>query len=303
MQEGQATSEVSYASSAQSRAGRAFVRIVENLTGRISLIRRADGYAEDVAAGRDFWQVMLDRYGLRVEIRDGALDRIPRHGPCVVVANHPFGILDGLVMGHILTQARGPQDFRIIAHGIFQKAEEINRLILPISFDGNATAQRANIETRNAALSHLREGGCVGLFPGGTVSTARRLFGPALDPGWRRFTARMIARSGATVVPVFFEGANSRLFQIASHISYSARLALMIREFGRRTDRPVGLRIGTPIDPDEIAARAAAPAELMDFLRRQTYELSDEQLAELGHGYEFEEHHRAPGEYQGALRY
>ncbi|MEQ8365461.1 MAG: 1-acyl-sn-glycerol-3-phosphate acyltransferase, partial [Roseicyclus sp.] len=185
--------EISYASSAVSRGGRAMIRVMENATGRISLIRKAAGYDLDVGNGRDFWQVMTDRYGLELKVVGGSLSNIPATGPVILIANHPYGILDGLMMGHILSQARG--DFRILAHRVFRKAEDLNRIILPVSFDDSKEALALNIQTRKDALRFLEQGGAIGIFPGGTVSTAARPFGQPMDPGWRSFTARMIAKS------------------------------------------------------------------------------------------------------------
>ena len=193
--------EISYASSAASRGGRAMIRVMENATGRLALIKRADGYDDEVRLGRDFWQVMVERYGLDLRVVGGSLDLIPREGPLILIANHPYGILDGLMMGHILSLVRG--DFRIMAHRVFRKAEDIERVILPISFDETKEALALNIATRKTALSYLGQGGAIGIFPGGTVSTAAKPFGQPMDPGWRSFTARMIAKSDATVVPVF----------------------------------------------------------------------------------------------------
>ena len=287
----QVTREISYASSAATKGGRAVIRVLENATGRLRLIRRADGYEREVAQGRDFWQVMVDRYGLRLELTCGSLDDIPRSGPLVLIANHPYGILDGLMMGHILSQVRG--DFRILAHRVFRKAEELDRIILPISFDETKEAVQLNLETRRVALDYLARGGAVGVFPGGTVSTAARPFGPPMDPGWRSFTARMIAKSNATVVPMFFEGHNSRLFQLASHVHPTLRLGLLIKEFRSRVDEPVRVVMGKPLDPDQLAMHRADPTAMMDFLRRATYGLSPRPLKSYGYGYEFEERHRA----------
>jgi putative hemolysin len=287
----QVAREISYASSAVTKGGRAVIRVVENATGRLRLIRRADGYEREVAQGRDFWQVMVDRYGLRLEVTGGSLDDIPREGPLVLIANHPYGILDGLMMGHILSRVRG--DFRILAHRVFRKAEELDRIILPISFDETKEAVQLNLETRRVALDYLARGGAVGVFPGGTVSTAARPFGPPMDPGWRSFTAKMIAKSSATVVPMFFEGHNSRLFQLASHLHPTLRLALLIKEFRARVDEPVRVVVGKPLDPARLAMHRADPTAMMDFLRRATYELSPRPLKSYDYGYEFEERHRA----------
>lgn len=279
--------EISYASSVRSRAGGVLVRAMENATGRIGLIRRAAGYEREVAAGGDFWRIMCARYGLGLDFISGGLENIPAEGPVVVVANHPFGILDGLVLGRILAERRG--DFRILAHRVFRRAEDLERVILPISFDGTRAAQRLNLETRAEALRYLGQGGCIGIFPGGTVSTARRPFGPARDPGWRNFTAKMIARSGASVVPVYFDGSNSRLFQIASHLHVTLRMGLLIREFRRRIDCDVRLAIGAPLAREKLRAHAQDPKAMMDLLRRATYDLSPSPDCGDHLGHDFEE--------------
>lgn len=282
--------DISYATSAQTRPGRALIRAVENATGRLRLIRRARGYADAVAAGQDFWQVMVDRYGLSLDIVGGSLDNIPREGPLIVVSNHPYGILDGLTLGHVLSQTRG--DFRILANRVFRRAEELNRIILPVSFDEMKDAVGTNIRTRKAALQFLAQGGAVGVFPGGTVSTAPKPFAQPMDPLWRGFTAKMIMRSRATVVPIFFDGHNSRLFQLASHMHANLRVALLIKEFGARVDAPVRLAVGKPILPDELALHAVDSRAMMDFLRAKTYALSPRPMQSLGYGYEFEKRYK-----------
>ncbi|MDA0962493.1 MAG: lysophospholipid acyltransferase family protein [Proteobacteria bacterium] len=283
--------DISYSYSASTRSGRAMIRLMENTTGRLRLIKRANGYETEVAAGRDFWAVMVERYGLTLDVVGGSLDNIPTDGPLVLIANHPYGILDGLMMGHILSETRG--DFRILANGVFRKAEDINRIILPISFDETKEAVALNIQTRKVALDYLANNGAIGIFPGGTVSTAAKPFAHPMDPGWRGFTARMIAKSRATVVPVYFEGHTSRLFQIASHLHTTLRMGLLIKEFKRRVDTPVRVVIGQPIGRDVLDPMAGDTKNLMDFLRRATYELSPKPLKSYDHGYEFEEKHRA----------
>ena len=284
--------DITYAHSAMTRSGRAMIRLMENTTGRLRLIKRADGYEDDVAAGRDFWAVMVERYGLSLNIKGGSLSNIPADGPVVMIANHPFGILDGLMMGHMLSEARG--DFRILAHRVFRKAEDLNRIILPISFDGTKEAMKLNIETRKTALDYLAQGGAIGIFPGGTVSTSLKPFSSRpMDPGWRSFTARMIAKSNATVIPVYFDGHNSRLFQIASHLHNTLRMGLLIKEFKTRVDAPVNVVIGEPIPQERLEPVKTDSKALMDFLRKATYELSPEPVKSFDYGYEFEERHRA----------
>ncbi|WP_323782144.1 lysophospholipid acyltransferase family protein [Thalassovita sp.] len=283
--------DISYAHSAQSRVGRRVIRTLENTTGRIGLIKRARGYDTDIANGGDFWKVMVDRYGLSLDVAGGSLENIPSEGPLILIANHPYGILDGLMMGHILSMTRG--DFRILAHQVFRKSSDLNQNILPISFDETKESMQLNLQTRKNSLNYLRQGGAVGIFPGGTVSTSAKPFAHPMDPSWRKFTARMVAKSEATVVPIFFDGHTSRLFQIASHLHNTLRMGLLIKEFAKRVDTPVRVAVGQPIERKEINARKNDSKALMDFLRKSTYELSPTPLITLDYGYEFEEKHRA----------
>lgn len=280
------TRDISYASSARSRGGRAVIRTLEHVTGRMALIRRATGYQEEVARGRSFWQVIPERYGLSFDVQGGSFANIPANGPLVMIANHPYGILDGLMMGQLLHQIRG--DFRILANSVFRRAEDLNRVLLPISFDETKEAVKLNLETRAKALAYLGQGGAIGVFPGGTVSTWARPFSRPMDPGWRNFTAKMIARSDATVVPIYFTGHNSRLFQLASHLHSNLRLGLLLKEFKSRIDTPVGVVIGKPIASAELAPLKSDPTALMETLRAATYRLSPVPLPSYDHGYEFE---------------
>ena len=290
----QVARDISYAFSAETRGGRTVIRTLENATGRLRLIKRAKGYQEEVAAGEDFWNVMVRKYGLSLDVVGGSLSNLPENGPLVVVANHPYGILDGLIMGHILSRVR-QGEFRILANQVFENARDLERVVLPVSFEGTREARAANLATRRAALDYLRGGGAIGVFPGGTVSTAARPFSQPMDPAWRSFTAKMIAKTGAVVVPIFFEGANSRLFQIASHLHITLRMALLIKEFKRRTDEPVRMVIGRKVDPAMLASLAKDQNAMMDFLRSETYALSPRPLPDT-YGFEFEAKHRRQGD-------
>ena len=145
-----------------------------------------------------------------------------------------------------------------------------------------------NIETRKKAISYLSTGGCVGIFPGGTVSTSVKPFGKAMDPSWRKFTARLIAKSKAQVVPIYFEGSNSRLFQIASHLHYNLRMALLIKEFRRRTNDKVSVVVGEAFSDHKINGYKKSAEELMNFLRTETYKLSPEKTKGFDKGFDFD---------------
>lgn len=283
--------DISYSYSAQTKAGKTVIKLMENTTGRLRLIKRARGYEQEVANGRDFWQVMVERYGLSLDIVAGDLSKIPTSGPLIMIANHPYGILDGLMMGHILSSVRG--DFRILANTVFRKSADLQRVVLPISFDETKDAVRENLATRKNALAYLADGGAIGVFPGGTVSTAATPFAQPMDPGWRSFTARMISKSNATVLPVYFEGQTSLMFQLASHLHNTLRMGLLIKEFKKRIDTPVRVVVGDPITQEDLKEFSTDSRAMMDFLRKKTYELSPTPLRSYDYGFEFETRHKA----------
>lgn len=283
--------DISYSYSAQTKAGKTVIKLMENTTGRLRLIKRARGYEQEVANGRDFWQVMVERYGLSLDIVAGDLSKIPTSGPLIMIANHPYGILDGLMMGYILSSVRG--DFRILANTVFRKSADLQRVVLPISFDETKDAVRENLATRKNALAYLADGGAIGVFPGGTVSTAATPFAQPMDPGWRSFTARMISKSNATVLPVYFEGQTSRMFQLASHLHNTLRMGLLIKEFKKRIDTPVRVVVGDPITQEDLKEFSTDSRAMMDFLRKKTYELSPTPLRSYDYGFEFETRHKA----------
>lgn len=282
--------DVSYAHSAQSKLGRAIIRCLENATGRSALLSRSPNLRTNVHSTQNLWHSIMEGYGVTIDIMQGELGDIPVDQPFIVVANHPYGILDGLVMGSVLAQSGA--NFKIIANDIFNKAREISDKILPISFKNTREAISLNLRTRKNAITHLSHGGAIGIFPGGTVSTSSKLFSQPADPSWRSFTAKMIFKSNALVVPIFFDGNTSRIFQLASHLHPNIRAGLLLREFKLRLDKPVRIVIGKPIPRCRMDLFKNDSRKIMDFLRLETYKLSPNKNQTFEYGYEFEHKHR-----------
>ena len=282
--------DVSYAHSAQSKLGRAIIRCLENATGRSALLSRSPNLRTNVHSIQNLWHSIMEGYGVTIDIMQGELGDIPVDQPFIVVANHPYGILDGLVMGSVLAQSGA--NFKIIANDIFNKAREISDKILPISFKNTREAISLNLRTRKNAITHLSHGGAIGIFPGGTVSTSSKLFSQPADPSWRSFTAKMIFKSNALVVPIFFDGNTSSIFQLASHLHPNIRAGLLLREFKLRLDKPVRIVIGKPIPRCRMDLFKNDSRKIMDFLRLETYKLSPNKNQTFEYGYEFEHKHR-----------
>jgi putative hemolysin len=167
---------------------------------------------------------------------------VPAGAPLVMVANHPFGIGDGIAILALAEQLGRP--YRILINSDFLKVPEIRHLALPIDFSDTREAIKTNVESRNAARRLLREGVTIVVFPAGGVATADKFAGKADELPWKTFTARMIQQAGAAVLPVYFEGQNGPLFHLASRYSLTVRLALMVSELRKFVDAKVPVHIG-----------------------------------------------------------
>jgi putative hemolysin len=165
-------------------------------------------------------------------------------------------------------------DFKVLTHNALYRAAEVQPFVLPIDFAETPAATLTNLRSRASAVELLTAGGCLIVFPSGTVSTAQTPFArEAVDCAWKPFTARAIIQTAATVVPVYFAGQNSRLFQVASHLSETLRLSLLFHEVRNKIGRVVDVRIGAPLPYAQLAPIGDRHA-LIDHLRRLTYALA-----------------------------
>jgi putative hemolysin len=264
-------SELTYAGSFTSPWKRALIRIIENLTGRLKLLLLVRAFERDENRDPDFWRAVLDKLDIRLTTPKAQLDRIPKTGPLVVVSNHPHGLVDGIVMAHLLSHAR--DDYKILARAFLKHVPRIDKYLLPVAFAHEPDAIQTNIRMRKEAILHLQEGGCVALFPAGTVATSETWFGPVVDPEWLPFTAKMIRQSGAQVLPVFFPGANSRAYQIANKLSVTLRQALLLHEIKHAMHKDQAVVVGELISPDVLKTFEKDGPGLMKFLKQKTYDL------------------------------
>jgi putative hemolysin len=147
---------------------------------------------------------------------------------------------------------------------------EVRDQVLPINFSGTREAVTASARPRRAARLLLGAGGCLIIFPAGAVSTARRVFGPADDADWHPFAGRLIMDHEAAVLPVRFEGKNSLLFQLASRLSPTLRLSLLLQETAKRIGTAIEAQVGDVL-PFEALRPYGDPKALVDHLRRVTY--------------------------------
>ena len=263
----------SYAAPEDPKLKRFLIRLIERMTGQPKLKRIYDAHRAEPVPGESFWNSAVRRLDLKIDVNDDALAKLPRAGALVVVANHPFGVLDGIIICQLISRVRN--DFRVLTNAVLNRAEEIKDHLLPVDFTETQEALETNLKSRAAAKHHLLAGGCLVVFPAGGVSTTPKIWDRnATDAEWKNLTARLILQSKAEVVPVYFAGQNSRLFQVASHVSMTLRLSLLFKEVSDRIGTEVPVRIGDVISHTTLAG-INDRERFMEYLRKETYKLGE----------------------------
>jgi len=261
----------SYADPTDPRLKRFFIRLVERLTGQPYLKWLYEENKAHPVPGESFWKAAIRKLELKLVFNEDELAKWPKTGPLVIVANHPFGVLDGLIVCEIVCRVR--EDFRVLTNAVLLRAEEVKEFLLPVDFAETDEAPKTNLHTRAEAKKFLLKGGCLVVFPAGGVSTTPTIWHKrAIDAEWKNFTARLIAQAKAPVAPIYFAGQNSRLFQLASHVSMTLRLSLLFKEVHDRIGSEIHLRIGELV-PYERLAGINDRQSVMDVLKNITYSL------------------------------
>ena len=263
----------SYAEPDDPRLKRFFIRLIERMSGQPYLKWLYEDHLANPLPGESFWDAAVRRLELKIACNEETLERWPREGPLIVVSNHPFGVLDGVVICHLVSRVR--EDFRVLTNAVLMRAEAIREFLLPIDFTESEEAVKTNLQSRAAAKSHLLGGGCLIIFPAGGVSTTPTPWHKrAVDAEWKTYTGRLIAQARAPVASVFFAGQNSRMFQIASHISLTLRLSLLFKEVHDRIGSEMHVRIGEAVPFEKLPATGDRQA-FMRHLREMTYRLGE----------------------------
>jgi len=266
---------LTYSETFDSNAKRLFIMAMEWVTGKIKVIRRVRRFEKmGTPTGQAFWPATMKAMGIEIQTPEDQLDRIPETGPVVFVANHPHGLGDGVILADLIGRRRN--DYRILTRSLLTGIDEAaSSYMIPVPFLHEDDAQKKMIEMRAKAMEHLSNGGLIALFPSGVVASSETAFGPAIEQEWNVFTAKMIKRSGATIVPCYFPGSNSRAYQIANQLSSTLRQGLLIHEVAHAFDKPQKPVIGAPITPDEWQDRSKDPRAFMAYLRELTLGLKE----------------------------
>lgn len=249
------------------------IRVIEACTGKFKLWRLYQKYHKRQKGALDegFWKEALKLLNIDLQFDIAKLEAVPKGRPLVIVANHPYGVLDGLAIGYIASRVRG--EYRVLTNSVLCRAEEIENHVLPVDFSPTKAAWRTNLESRQKARALLKLNGCLVIFPAGGVSFIHG-FGEdqAWDNAWQPFTAALIQGNRADVLPLYFHGQNSKAFQWASLLSDTLRLSLFFCEVARRIGSTLRVEVGDVI-PYEDMAHLKDREQLCRYLWKETYRL------------------------------
>lgn len=248
------------------------IRGIEWLTAKVTLLRLIRSFERQGAPfGPPFWPAAIRHMGIRIDTPAEEIARIPRTGPLVVAANHPHGLVDGMIMAEIVNRVRS--DFKILTRSLLTGIPEVEQFMIPVPFPHEANARAEGLKMRDATIRHLKAGGVIILFPAGKVAMSEGWWGPAVEGEWNVFTHKIVRSTGATILPMRFRGQNSRAFQIANQLSDTLRQGLLLYEIRRALFKPQRPFIGHPIPADELAKWEGNPRGFLAWLREQTLSL------------------------------
>ena len=209
----------------------------------------------------DFAGRILEALNITTEMLSGTFDSLPASGPLILAANHPFGAVEGLVLAALGLRMR--PDFKILVNHMLCRIPELRHLFIPVNvFSGKGGPD--NVPSLREALSHLEKGGLLAVFPSGVVSHWHLRERRVLDPEWNSLVGRLARLTNAPIVPLYFEGRNSLLFQAAGCVHPILRTLLLPRELWRQRGRKICLRVGEIVEPGLLR-------ELRDDKKRTAY--------------------------------
>ena len=266
-----------FASSEVNLLSRQFIKIIELLTGKIKLKKLYDQYLLENNPPENFWNdaVRKLKFNLQINYKKGSF--IPKNGRLIVVANHAFGVADGVSLCSVISNIR--QDYKMITHKVLRQADAVKDKIIPIDFAPNRAAILANIEARKEADKILQNDGVIIIFPSGQIATKEDLKfkTKAHDGDWKQFVSKLIIKTKSPILPSYFEGQNSQLYHIANKMGQTFRYSLLMYELTRKIGDTINLHFGKVIPFSDIE-KIGNLIEITKFIRHKTYSLDPKSL-------------------------
>ncbi|QNJ97661.1 GNAT family N-acyltransferase [Constantimarinum furrinae] len=219
----------------------------------------------------EFINALLDEFEINFEIPEEDLKRIPKSGAFITISNHPLGGIDGILLLKLLLELR--PDFKIIANFLLHRIEPLKPYVMPVNPFEDRKDVKSSVMGFKSAITHLRDGQPLGIFPAGEVSTYRdgKL---VVDRPWEVAAMKLVKKAEVPVVPIYFHAKNSKFFYRLAKLSDTLRTAKLPSELLTQKERVIKVRIGNPISVEDQQEHETLDA-FTDFLRKKTYVLAN----------------------------
>jgi putative hemolysin len=237
------------------------------------------GSVATTPAGKEFVGKLLESMNVKFRASESDMLRIPKEGPLVVVANHPYGAIEGVLVVALLSAVR--PDVKVMANFLLERIPQLRDFFIFVDPFGGAESKRANIKGMRQSIDHVQQGGCLVIFPAGEVAHFNLKNWTVTDPVWSDSIARIIRKTEAPVLPVFFEGYNGPMFHLMGLVHPRLRTAMLPHEMANKRDKKINIHIGNPIPFKKLAEREE-DSDLMSYLRQRTYVLANRDKKEIG---------------------
>ena len=261
-----------FATAEVNRFGQLFIMITELLTGKIRLKKLYDEYLSEDRPPKFFWDDAVSKLNLKLKISFQKGSYIPKEGKLIVIANHAFGVADGVSICSVVSKVR--QDYKMVTHKVLRQADAVKDKILPIDFNQTKDALITNISTRKEAEKVLLNEGVLVLFPSGRIATKKNLkkFTKADDGEWKQWVSKLILKTKSPVLPIFFDGQNSQWYHIANKLGLTFRYSLCMFELKRKIGDSIYMYFGSLISYNQLE-KIGDIKEITSYLRSVTYSL------------------------------
>tara|TARA_Y100001970_G_scaffold169299_1_gene206995 strand:- start:1107 stop:1940 length:834 start_codon:yes stop_codon:yes gene_type:complete len=261
-----------FATAEVNRLGQLFIMITELLTGKLKLKKLYDEYLAENRPPKFFWDDAVSKLNFTLKTFYQKDSYIPKTGKLIVIANHAFGVADGVSICSVISKVR--QDYKMVTHKVLRQADAVKDKILPIDFNETKEALLTNISTRKEAEKVLLSDGVLVLFPSGRIATKKNLkkYTKADDGEWKQWVSKLILKTKSPVLPIFFDGQNSQWYHIANKLGLTFRYSLCMYELKRKIGDNIYMYFGSLISYDDME-KIGDIKEITSYLRSTTYSL------------------------------